>query len=118
VYRIPKRTTGFRIAAQPAKELKAYQCAFIELFHFPVHECATACTKPGRILRKMFVKLETAKHLETNASGEQAALTLTPAVQRLAASLLPARLDELAQDKGQIGGASIIMCKLRSRNAG
>lgn len=42
VYRIPKRTTGFRIIAQPAKELKAYQRAFIELFHFPVHECATA----------------------------------------------------------------------------
>ncbi|HDX8900242.1 TPA: retron St85 family RNA-directed DNA polymerase [Klebsiella michiganensis] len=42
VYRIPKRTTGFRIIAQPAKELKHYQRAFMGNYRFPVHECAMA----------------------------------------------------------------------------
>lgn len=42
VYRIPKRTTGFRIIAQPAKELKHYQRAFTRNYRFPVHECAMA----------------------------------------------------------------------------
>ncbi|ENY9092672.1 retron St85 family RNA-directed DNA polymerase [Raoultella terrigena] len=42
VYRIPKRTTGFRIIAQPAKELKHYQRAFTKTYRFPVHECAMA----------------------------------------------------------------------------
>lgn len=45
VYRIPKRTTGFRIIAQPAKALKEYQRAFLQLYRFPIHECAMAYQK-------------------------------------------------------------------------
>lgn len=42
VYKIRKRTAGFRIIAQPAKALKAYQRAFLQLYRFPVHESAMA----------------------------------------------------------------------------
>lgn len=45
---------------------------------------ATARTKPGRIRRKMFAKLKTAKYLKANANGEQAEVAFTPAVQKLA----------------------------------
>ena len=44
----------------------------------------TARTKPGRIRRKMFAKLKTAKYLKANATGEQAEVAFAPAVQRLA----------------------------------
>ncbi|KMW73211.1 DNA polymerase [Photorhabdus luminescens subsp. luminescens] len=50
VYRIPKRTTGFRIIAQPAKELKALQRAFLQLYSFPVHETSMAYRK-GKSIR-------------------------------------------------------------------
>ncbi|MBM7344696.1 retron St85 family RNA-directed DNA polymerase [Pantoea coffeiphila] len=50
VYRIPKRTTGFRIIAQPAKALKDYQRAFLQLYRFPIHECAMAYQK-GKSIR-------------------------------------------------------------------
>lgn len=45
---------------------------------------ATARTKPGRIRRKMFAKLKTAKYLKAQADAEQAEVAFTPAVQRLA----------------------------------
>lgn len=45
---------------------------------------ATARMKSGRIRRKMFAKLKTAKYLKANANGEQAEVAFTPAVQRLA----------------------------------
>lgn len=45
---------------------------------------ATARTKPGRIRRKMFAKLKTAKYLKANATSEQAEVSFTPVVQRLA----------------------------------
>lgn len=42
VYRIPKRTHGFRVIAQPSKELKKCQRAFQELYELPVHHNAMA----------------------------------------------------------------------------
>lgn len=44
----------------------------------------SARTKPGRIKRKMFVKLKTAKYLKTKANGDSAEVAFVPAVQRLA----------------------------------
>ncbi|WP_288491594.1 phage virion morphogenesis protein [uncultured Pantoea sp.] len=44
----------------------------------------SARTKPGRIKRKMFVKLKTAKYLKTEATGDSAEVAFVPAVQRLA----------------------------------
>ncbi|MFA0670611.1 RNA-directed DNA polymerase [Vibrio splendidus] len=49
VYRIPKRKHGFRVIAQPTKELKTYQRAFISLIQLPVHECAMAYCKEKSI---------------------------------------------------------------------
>lgn len=45
VYKIPKRTSGYRIIAQPAKELKLFQREFIELQEFPIHDAAMAYRK-------------------------------------------------------------------------
>ncbi|AIS53815.1 retron St85 family RNA-directed DNA polymerase [Vibrio coralliilyticus] len=45
VYKIPKRSHGHRIIAQPSKELKEYQRAFLELYEFPVHDSAMAYCK-------------------------------------------------------------------------
>lgn len=44
VYSIPKRTHGHRIIAQPSKDLKIYQRAFLDSFasYFPVHPAAMA----------------------------------------------------------------------------
>lgn len=42
VYKIPKRTYGHRVIAQPSKELKDYQRAFLKLYKFPVHQSAMA----------------------------------------------------------------------------
>ncbi|MFA0116946.1 retron St85 family RNA-directed DNA polymerase, partial [Vibrio breoganii] len=42
VYKIPKRSHGHRVIAQPTKELKEYQRAFINIFKFPVHRSAMA----------------------------------------------------------------------------
>ncbi|WP_118984552.1 retron St85 family RNA-directed DNA polymerase [Photorhabdus sp. CRCIA-P01] len=50
VYRIPKRTTGFRIIAQPARGLKEFQRAFMQLYLFPVHESSIAYRK-GKSIR-------------------------------------------------------------------
>lgn len=45
VYKIPKRKHGHRIIAQPSKELKTYQKAFLSLVKLPVHDCAMAYRK-------------------------------------------------------------------------
>ncbi|VAW49558.1 Retron-type RNA-directed DNA polymerase [hydrothermal vent metagenome] len=45
VYKIPKRSHGHRVIAQPSKELKQYQRAFLELYNFPVHDAAKAYKK-------------------------------------------------------------------------
>ncbi|SIR07191.1 retron St85 family RNA-directed DNA polymerase [Marinobacterium stanieri] len=47
VYSIPKRTHGNRIIAQPSRELKKYQRAFIDLYevYFPVHKNAFSYKK-------------------------------------------------------------------------
>lgn len=42
VYKIPKRTYGHRVIAQPSKELKKYQRAFLDIYPFPVHNAAMA----------------------------------------------------------------------------
>ena len=42
VYSIPKRKHGFRVIAQPSKELKEYQRHFESLYPLPVHSCAMA----------------------------------------------------------------------------
>lgn len=44
----------------------------------------TARTKPGRIRRKMFAKLKTAKYLKAQANANLAEVAFAPAVQRLA----------------------------------
>jgi len=44
----------------------------------------SARTKPGRIKRKMFVKLKTAKYLKAKATGDSAEVAFVPVVQRLA----------------------------------
>nr|WP_314265802.1 retron St85 family RNA-directed DNA polymerase [uncultured Moellerella sp.] len=49
VYKIPKRTNGFRIIAQPTQKLKEYQRAFIQLYQFPVHDVAMAYRKGKNI---------------------------------------------------------------------
>lgn len=46
VYKIPKRSHGFRIIAQPSKELKLYQRALLAAYQFPVHDAAMAY-RPG-----------------------------------------------------------------------
>ena len=43
----------------------------------------TARTKPGRIRRKMFAKLKTAKYLKAQANASEAVIEFTPGVQRL-----------------------------------
>ncbi len=45
VFKIPKRTQGFRIIAQPSRELKIYQRTFLENFSLPVHSAAMAYRK-------------------------------------------------------------------------
>lgn len=50
VYRIPKRNGGTRVIAQPSKELKSYQRAFLSLYDFPVHACATGYL-PGKSIK-------------------------------------------------------------------
>jgi len=42
VYTIPKRTSGYRVIAQPSKELKEYQRAFLESHKFLIHNAAMA----------------------------------------------------------------------------
>lgn len=50
VYKIPKRTSGSRIIAQPAKALKDCQRAFIHHYPLPVHACALAY-REGKSIR-------------------------------------------------------------------
>ncbi|MEZ8717853.1 retron St85 family RNA-directed DNA polymerase [Vibrio splendidus] len=45
VYRIPKRKHGFRVIAQPTKELKDYQRSFVSLVALPIHCNAMAYCK-------------------------------------------------------------------------
>ncbi|EGQ8983002.1 retron St85 family RNA-directed DNA polymerase [Vibrio alginolyticus] len=42
LYYIPKRTHGVRLIAQPSRELKEYQRAFLSFYKFPIHDCAMA----------------------------------------------------------------------------
>jgi phage virion morphogenesis protein len=43
----------------------------------------TARTKPGRIRRKMFAKLKTAKYLKAQANANMAEIAFVPSVQRI-----------------------------------
>lgn len=51
VYKILKRTYGYRTIAQPTKQLKEYQRQFTNLFtqYLPVHDCAMAYQKNKNI---------------------------------------------------------------------
>ncbi len=49
VFRIPKRTHGFRIIAQPSKEIKVYQRAFLKCYPLPVHPAAKGYVKGSNI---------------------------------------------------------------------
>jgi retron-type reverse transcriptase len=42
VYTIPKRTSGHRVIAQPSRELKEYQRAFLSLYQLNIHDAAKA----------------------------------------------------------------------------
>lgn len=42
VYRIPKRKHGFRLIAQPSRELKCYQRKFMSIISLPIHDAAMA----------------------------------------------------------------------------
>lgn len=45
---------------------------------------ATARMKPGRIRRKMFAKMKTAKYLKSQADADSAQVSFIPAVQKIA----------------------------------
>lgn len=45
VFTIPKRTSGHRVIAQPSKELKEYQRAFLKFQELPIHKVAMAYRK-------------------------------------------------------------------------
>lgn len=45
VFRIPKRTSGHRLIAQPSRALKEYQRAFLEIVNLPIHKTAFAYQK-------------------------------------------------------------------------
>jgi retron-type reverse transcriptase len=45
VYKIPKRTSGHRVIAQPSRELKEYQRAFLSLYSLNIHDAAMAYRK-------------------------------------------------------------------------
>lgn len=45
VYKIPKRTSGHRVIAQPSRELKEYQRAFLSLYSLNIHNAAMAYRK-------------------------------------------------------------------------
>lgn len=45
VYKIPKRTSGHRVIAQPSRELKEYQRAFLSLYSLNTHDAAMAYRK-------------------------------------------------------------------------
>ena len=49
-YLIPKKSGGYRRIAQPSHELKRYQRAFMEIYQFPVHECAMGYVR-GRSIK-------------------------------------------------------------------
>ena len=45
VYRIPKRNFGYRVIAQPSRELKKYQRKFIKILQLPCHKSAIGYRK-------------------------------------------------------------------------
>jgi RNA-directed DNA polymerase len=55
VFKIPKRTMGFRIIAQPTKQLKEYQRIFLKNADLPIHQCATAYRSGKSIKDNAFV---------------------------------------------------------------
>ncbi len=66
VYKIPKRTHGYRTIAQPTSELKKYQRSFIKLFDFPVHNSAMAYRKGKSIKNNAFVHSKNKYLLKTD----------------------------------------------------
>ncbi|MBQ4926374.1 RNA-directed DNA polymerase [Citrobacter werkmanii] len=66
VYKIPKRTLGFRIIAQPAKALKECQRAFIQRYPLPVHACALAYREGKSIRDNAFIHAQNSYLLKTD----------------------------------------------------
>lgn len=66
VYKIPKRTTGTRIIAQPAKALKDCQRAFVQRYPLPVHACALAYREGKSILDNALVHVQNPYLLKTD----------------------------------------------------
>lgn len=78
VYKIPKRTTGFRLIAQPAKALKDYQRTFLQLYRFPVHDCAMAYQEGRSVRENALVHAKNAYLLKTDL--EDFFNSLTPGI--------------------------------------
>nr|WP_246872326.1 phage virion morphogenesis protein [Pantoea ananatis] len=78
-----------KMLREVARDVRRIQQASMTAQHAPDGSAweprrVSARTKPGRIKRKMFVKLKTAKYLKTKATGDSAEVAFIPAVQRLA----------------------------------
>ena len=78
VYKIPKRSHGYRVIAQPSKELKAYQRAFLSLYEFPVHHSAMAYCKDKSIKNNALMHVNSSYLLKTDF--ENFFNSITPAV--------------------------------------
>ncbi|MBS1205908.1 MAG: polymerase [Proteobacteria bacterium] len=78
VYRIPKRTNGFRVIAQPTKTLKEYQRAFVHAYPLPVHEAAMAY-RVGRSIRDN-AEAHTANQYLLKTDLEDFFNSITPAI--------------------------------------
>ncbi|SQD78216.1 retron St85 family RNA-directed DNA polymerase [Moritella yayanosii] len=66
VYKITKRSHGYRVIAQPTKELKDYQRAFLTLYTFPLHESAIAYREGLSIKDNALVHVENQYLLKTD----------------------------------------------------
>ncbi|MUK93247.1 RNA-directed DNA polymerase [Aliivibrio fischeri] len=78
VYKIPKRSHGHRVIAQPTKELKEYQRAFISIFKFPVHHSAMAYCEGKSIKENALAHVENSYLLKTDF--ENFFNSITPAI--------------------------------------
>jgi len=81
----PMRTKMLR---EVARDVRRFQQNNITLQRSPDGTAweprrVTARTKPGRIRRKMFAKLKTAKYLKAQANADMAEIAFVPGVQKL-----------------------------------
>lgn len=101
VYKIPKRTTGFRIIAQPAKALKDYQRAFLQLYRLPVHKCAMAYQKGKSVRDNALVHAQNSFLLKTDL--EDFFNSITPDIFWESIERSPSDTPQIsAEDKGYV----------------